>query len=436
VAWGSEPFGQPTTPPSWLSNVVAISSETWHNLALRSDGTVVAWGNNNFGQTNVPAGLSNVLAIAAGYQHSLALERDGTLVAWGNPRYVTNVPPVLGQVAAISSGDYHSLALSPVNLPPRVFSRTATGPLNSDLIVTLAGWDPNGDVLGFRIASLPTNGTLYQYTGSGRGDPITSPDSSLTDPLKLVFSPSPDSFGAPYTTFSYVASDGQYDSPPGLVTVNILPPPVIGAAGFVPSGTPGFALNFDGLSNASYAVFLCGLGLNQSGKLESAEPSHSTLARPILLFGYRRDKSAFPVLSHHLTMNTPYPRLALGAHIQFVTNGILIVVMAVLLLTLPHQVGPKSSGVMLLAAWLTWTMALSEAANAWWGTTQMLPIAAGQAGATGGTAWHELVVKLTHIAAGVGLVAAWGLLVIGFLKRPTEAGGSNKQAQPLLHRDR
>jgi (hydroxyamino)benzene mutase len=119
---------------------------------------------------------------------------------------------------------------------------------------------------------------------------------------------------------------------------------------------------------------------------------------------------------------TPHPRLALGAHIQFVTNGLLIIVMAAILLKLPHNVGPKSAGVMLVAAWLTWPMALSEAANAWWGTTQMLPIAASQAGATGGAAWHELVVKVTHIAAGLSLVVAWGLLVAGFLKKPATAG--------------
>jgi len=83
---------------------------------------------------------------------------------------------------------------------------------------------------------------------------------------------------------------------------------------------------------------------------------------------------------------TPYPRLALGAHIQFVTNGLLILVMAILLLKFSHHVGPKSVVVMLLAAWLTWPMALSEAANAWWGTNQMLPIAAGQAAAPGGVA--------------------------------------------------
>ena len=124
--------------------------------------------------------------------------------------------------------------------------------------------------------------------------------------------------------------------------------------------------------------------------------------------------------------HTPHPRLALGAHIQFITNGVLIIILAAILLKLPHDVGPKSARVMLLAAWLIWPMALSEAANAWWGTTQMLPIAAGHAGATGGAAWHELIVKLTHIAAGLSLVVAWGLLIAGFLKKPAVSGAPNR----------
>ncbi len=114
--------------------------------------------------------------------------------------------------------------------------------------------------------------------------------------------------------------------------------------------------------------------------------------------------------------NTPYPRLALGAHIQFVNNGMLFMVLATALLALPHSVGIKSVRVMVVAAWLTWTMAISEVANAWWGTTQTLSIAASQAGATGGEPWQELVVKLTHIAAGLGLIVAWSLLVVGFVR--------------------
>ena len=48
--------------------------------------------------------------------------------------------------------------------------------------------------------------------------------------------------------------------------------------------------------------------------------------------------------------------------------------------------------------------------------------AAAQAGAVGGQAWQELIVKLTHIAAGLGLIVAWLLLVVGFLRQAPDTG--------------
>jgi len=75
---------------------------------------------------------------------------------------------------------------------------------------------------------------------------------------------------------------------------------------------------------------------------------------------------------------------------------------------------------MLLAAWLTWLMALSEVANSWWGTNQLLPIAAGQAGATGGAAWQETVIKMTHISSGLALIVAWAILIAGFVVNSAE----------------
>jgi hydroxylaminobenzene mutase len=93
---------------------------------------------------------------------------------------------------------------------------------------------------------------------------------------------------------------------------------------------------------------------------------------------------------------TPFPRLALGAHIQFETNGLLFMAVGILLLTVPNRVGRKASWVMVASVWLTWLIVLSEVANSWWGTSQLLPIAAKQAGATGAAPWQELIVKLCH----------------------------------------
>jgi hypothetical protein len=86
-----------------LSSVVAIAAGLNHSLALRSDGTVVGWGTNSSGQaTGVPSdnsasgpvtiggqALSSVTAIGSGptANHSLAIKRNGTVVAWGDDTY-------------------------------------------------------------------------------------------------------------------------------------------------------------------------------------------------------------------------------------------------------------------------------------------------------------------------------------------------------------
>ena len=69
VIWGTNTLVQAV--PSDLTNAVAISVSS-HVLALRSDGTVTAWGLNDQGQATVPAGLSNVTAVAAGWYRRTA----------------------------------------------------------------------------------------------------------------------------------------------------------------------------------------------------------------------------------------------------------------------------------------------------------------------------------------------------------------------------
>jgi hypothetical protein len=88
---------------------VAIAAGGGHNLALSSNGTVTAWGSNDY----VPSGLSNIVAIAAGSNHSLALKSDGTVAGWGWNAYGQASPPVgLSNVVAIAAGGTHSLAIT------------------------------------------------------------------------------------------------------------------------------------------------------------------------------------------------------------------------------------------------------------------------------------------------------------------------------------
>ncbi len=85
-----------------LSQVQAVAAGRYHSLALK-DGTVWAWGANNYGQIGAKTGdriyytatqvfrddntiltpLTGVRAIAAGQYFSLAITEDDILFAWG-----------------------------------------------------------------------------------------------------------------------------------------------------------------------------------------------------------------------------------------------------------------------------------------------------------------------------------------------------------------
>lgn len=219
VAWGSNTSGQ-TNVPIGLSNVVAVAAGRSHSLALKVDGTVVAWGLNTSGQTNVPAGLSNVLAVAGGGSHSLALRMDGALFTWGgNSSGQTNQPKGLTNVVAIAGGGYHSLALG--NMPPVVQDQSIPRLAGSgDVMIILQGRDPNGDPLAYRITALPMVGELYQWTISGRGSPITSPDTLVLDAGgRVIFSPP----NLGNDSFAFVANDGMVDSAPATIFIMVVP---------------------------------------------------------------------------------------------------------------------------------------------------------------------------------------------------------------------
>jgi|GEM_PF-2592624 len=134
-------------PPSAGGNAVQVAVGFHHSLALKEDGTVFAWGSNIRGQlgnnTTVtsyspvqvvgPGGVNYLTGVATstksidgGAHHSLALKSDGTVWAWGYNNYggslgdgttINRYTPVqvgpgyLTNVSEISAGLFHSLAL-------------------------------------------------------------------------------------------------------------------------------------------------------------------------------------------------------------------------------------------------------------------------------------------------------------------------------------
>ncbi|HEX5399834.1 MAG TPA: hypothetical protein VFY06_12390, partial [Verrucomicrobiae bacterium] len=190
VGWGQNQTDQ-TNIPAGLSNVVAIAAGGYHSLALKADGTVVGWGENDLGEaTGVPdnvypyissgpvtiAGqpLTNVVAIAAAGYHSLALKADGTVVGWGDDNYgeTTNIPPGVTNVVAIATGYAHSLALKADGTVigwGDNYYHEATSPAGLTNAVAIAAGD------SFSLA-VKADGTVFGWGGNGVGQATGVPN--------------------------------------------------------------------------------------------------------------------------------------------------------------------------------------------------------------------------------------------------------------------
>jgi alpha-tubulin suppressor-like RCC1 family protein len=119
VAWGNGAYGQSTVPTAARSGVVAIAAGGKHSIALKDDGTVLAWGDNTAGQSSVPSNLKGVKSIAAGASHSVALTGDGSIMVWGGSKLSQSVPTVASTDAiSIAAGGNDTLALVG-SIPPQ-----------------------------------------------------------------------------------------------------------------------------------------------------------------------------------------------------------------------------------------------------------------------------------------------------------------------------
>ena len=139
--WGhGRVIGNSYTPilVAGLSNVVALSGGWDHALALKSNGTVWAWGQNNLGElgdgtTNSRAApvavcnLINIISVSGGDWHSTALASNGTVWKWGRnesgqlglgftntvttPNPIPVQIPGFSNVVLASARDWHNIAV-------------------------------------------------------------------------------------------------------------------------------------------------------------------------------------------------------------------------------------------------------------------------------------------------------------------------------------
>ncbi len=109
VAWGSGLPASTNIAPA-VTNVATVFAGAYHNVAMRRDGSLIAWGTNSYGilQEPVPLGLSNVLSMAFGPDFGVAARSDGRIAIWGS---LSNAPSLTNAVS-VSAGSSHALALT------------------------------------------------------------------------------------------------------------------------------------------------------------------------------------------------------------------------------------------------------------------------------------------------------------------------------------
>ena len=139
LCWGNNDWGQ-SDAPSGAFRAVAVGE--LHSCGVGVDGAVVCWGDNSLGQVEAPSGVFG--AVAAGAAHSCALRENGSVVCWGD-NSLGQVEAPSGVFESVSAGDAHSCALrengsvvcwgdnslGQVEAPSGVFGAVAAGAAHS-----------------------------------------------------------------------------------------------------------------------------------------------------------------------------------------------------------------------------------------------------------------------------------------------------------------
>jgi hypothetical protein len=105
VCWGDKSSGK-TTPPG--GSFTQVSAGANHTCAVNTHGTLACWGNNDYNKVTYPGGT--FIQLSAGQNHTCAVKSDGSLACWGyNGNGETAYPG--GTFTKISAGWNHSCAV-------------------------------------------------------------------------------------------------------------------------------------------------------------------------------------------------------------------------------------------------------------------------------------------------------------------------------------
>ena len=112
IAFGNNDYGQYNVD-NW-NDIIEIGVGTAHTVGLKKDGTVIAIGNNDFGQCNV-SNWKDIISIGAGNFHTVGLKKDGKVIATGNNDFGQCNVSNWENIIAIKIGENFSIGLQDNN---------------------------------------------------------------------------------------------------------------------------------------------------------------------------------------------------------------------------------------------------------------------------------------------------------------------------------
>lgn len=169
--WGDNDYGQlgddttivyRTTPVKVMDNVASVSLGGYQSAVVKADGTLWMWGKNSSGQlgdgttshryTPVKV-MDNVVSVSLGENHTAAIKRDGTLWMWGDNRF--------GQLGDGTTADRYT--------PVKIMDNVASASLGN-----------------FHSAAIKPDGSLWMWGDNGSGQLGDGTKEHRYTPVKII----------------------------------------------------------------------------------------------------------------------------------------------------------------------------------------------------------------------------------------------------------
>ena len=167
ACWGDNEYGA-ATPPAGI--FTQISGSRRYSCGIRTDQTITCWGGDEYGQATPPKG--SFTQIATGWNHSCGVKTDSSIACWG-ANHVRQATPPKGSFTQVAAGSHHSCGIRTGGLV------VCWGNNRDGLAAPPAGSFAQIAVSGYHSCGIRTDQTIACW-GNNQYGRVTPPKGSFT----------------------------------------------------------------------------------------------------------------------------------------------------------------------------------------------------------------------------------------------------------------